>query len=62
MLVVSGEEYAKMPFQILLDKLEEAIRSGPRVIAEFEDSEGNTRLFTVDDDGGVALSDGDDEV
>ena len=30
LLVLTGEEYAKMPFQTLREKLEEAIRSGPR--------------------------------
>ena len=31
LLVLTGEEYAKMPFQTLLDKLAEAVRSGPRI-------------------------------
>src|SRR5580704_12750964 len=32
LLVLTGEEYAKMPFEELLHRLEEAIRSGPRVV------------------------------
>ena len=32
LLVLTGEEYAKMPFQVLLDRLQEAVRSGPRVV------------------------------
>jgi hypothetical protein len=44
LLVLTGEEYAKMPFQSLLDKLEEAIRSGPRVVVEYHDREGQTHI------------------
>ena len=50
LLVLTGEEYAKMPFEELLHRLEEAIRSGPRVVAEFLDSEGQSHVFTEDDD------------
>ena len=50
LLVLTGEEYAKMPFDELLHRLEEAIRSGPRVDAEFLDSQGQSHVFT-DDDG-----------
>ena len=46
LLVLTGEEYAKMPFQTLLDKLTEAVRTGPRVVAEFLDSDGETHIFT----------------
>ena len=51
LLVLSGEEFAKMPFQTLLDKLEEAIRSGPRVVAEFIDSQGQTHVIRDDKEG-----------
>ena len=49
LLVLTGEEYAKMPFEELLRRLEEAIRSGPRVVAEFLDSEGQSHVVTEDD-------------
>jgi hypothetical protein len=49
LLVVTGKEYAKMSFDELLHRLEEAIRSGPRVVAEFLDSEGQSHVFTEDD-------------
>lgn len=49
LLVLSGEEYAKMPFPVLLDKLHETIRSGPRVIAEFSAPDGSTHIVTEDD-------------
>jgi hypothetical protein len=45
LLVLNGEQYAKMPFQTLLDMLEESIRSGPRVVAEYYDSEGQTHVI-----------------
>lgn len=45
LLVLTGEEYATVPFQVLLGKLEEAIRSGPRVVAEYVDSEGETHII-----------------
>ncbi len=48
LLVLSGEQYAKMPFQTLYDKLEEAIRRGPRVVAEYYDGEGHTHIFRED--------------
>jgi hypothetical protein len=48
LLVLSGDEYAQMPFQTLLDKLEEAICSGPRVVAEYFDSEGHTHIVRDD--------------
>ena len=50
LLVLSGEEYAKMSFDGLLHRLEEAIRSGPRVVAEFLDSEGQSHVFTEEDE------------
>lgn len=50
LLVLTGEEYAKMPFQALLDRLQEAVRSGPRVVVEFLAPNGTTRTFT--DEGG----------
>ena len=49
LLVLTGEEYAKMPFQLLLDRLQEAVRSGPRVVMEFLAPDGTTRSFTTDD-------------
>lgn len=48
LLVLTGEEYAKMSFQTLLGKLEEAIRSGPRVVIEYYDSEGQTHIVRDD--------------
>jgi hypothetical protein len=48
LLVLTGEEYAKMPFQTLLERLEEAVRSGPRVVVEFLDSQGETHIITDD--------------
>ncbi|MGA2799681.1 MAG: hypothetical protein ABSE63_19025 [Thermoguttaceae bacterium] len=48
LLVLSGEKYAKMPFQTLLNLLEEAIRSGPRVVAEYFDSKGDTHIVRDD--------------
>jgi hypothetical protein len=50
LLVLSGEEYAKVSFEELLHRLEEAIRSGPRVVAEFLDSEGQSHVFTEGDE------------
>ena len=49
LLVLTGEEYAKMTFDELLHGLEEAIRSGPRVVAEFLDRDGESHVFTDDD-------------
>jgi hypothetical protein len=49
LLVLTGEEYAKISFEELLHRLEEAIRSGPRVVAEFLDRDGQSHLFTEDD-------------
>jgi hypothetical protein len=49
LLVLTGEEYAKMSFDELLHRLEEAIRTGPRVVAEFLDSEGKSHVVTEDD-------------
>jgi hypothetical protein len=46
LLVLTGEEYAKMPFQVLLDRLQEAVRSGPSVVMEFLAPDGTTRTFT----------------
>ena len=43
LLVLTGEEYAKMPFQVLLDRLQETVRSGPRVAMEFLAPDGTTR-------------------
>ena len=49
LLVLTGEVYAKMPFQILLDRLQEAVRSGPRVVGEILSPDGTTRTFREDD-------------
>ncbi len=50
LLVLTGEQYAKVPFQVLLSKLEECIRSGPRVVAEYLDSDGETHVFRDEDE------------
>ena len=39
-----------MSFQELLHRMEEAIRSGPRVIAEFLDRDGQSHVVTEDGD------------
>lgn len=49
LLVLTGQQYAKMPFQTLLEKLEEAIRSGPRVVAEYYNDQGHTHLVRGDE-------------
>ena len=49
LLVLTGEVYAKMPFQILLDRLQEAVRSGPLVVGEISSPDGTTRTFREDD-------------
>jgi hypothetical protein len=49
-LVLTGKQYAKASFQVLLDKLEECIRSGPRVVAEYLDGDGEIRVFTDEDE------------
>ncbi|MBC8869800.1 MAG: hypothetical protein H8E44_10300 [Planctomycetes bacterium] len=49
LLVLTGEEYTEMPFQVLLDRLKEAVRSGPTVVGEFLAPDGTTRIFTEDD-------------
>jgi len=48
LLVLTGKEYVKMPFQMLLEKLEEAVRSGPRVTMEYLDSDGESHVFRED--------------
>ena len=50
LLVLTGEEYAKMSFDELLRKLEEAIRNGPRAVAEFLHSEGPAHVFGEGDE------------
>jgi hypothetical protein len=47
------KQYAKMLFQTLFDKLEEAIRSGPRVVAEIFDSQGQTHVIRDDKEGNM---------
>jgi hypothetical protein len=49
LLVLTGEEYARMPFEALLEKLEESVRSGPRVTMEYLDGEGESHVFTEDE-------------
>jgi hypothetical protein len=49
LLVLSGEEYAKTSFDELHQRLQEAIRTGPRVIAEFQGPTGELRVFTEED-------------
>ena len=49
LLVLTGEEYTRMPFQVLLNRLQEAVRSGPRVVGEFLAPDESTRTFTEDD-------------
>lgn len=49
LLVLTGEEHAKMAFQVLLDRLQETVRSGSRVVMEFLAPDGTTRTFTEDD-------------
>lgn len=56
LLVLSGREYAAMSFDALHDRLQEAIRSGPRVIAEFKSPAGRHGVITTDD---LDESDGD---
>jgi hypothetical protein len=48
LFVLTGAEYAKMPFQMLLHKLEEAVRSGPRVVMEYYDAAGETHIVRDD--------------
>ena len=50
LFVLTGEEYAKMPFGILLNKLEEAVRRGPKVVVEYYDAEGQTHIVRDDRD------------
>ena len=45
LLVLNGEEYTNMSFHTLLERLEEAVRSGPRVVAEYLDTEGETHII-----------------
>jgi hypothetical protein len=49
LFVLTGVEYAEMPFQVLLERLQEAVRSGPHVIGEYLASDGTTHTFTDDD-------------
>ena len=48
LLVLTGEEYAKISFQDLLQKLAEAVCSGPRVVLEYFDGKGETHIFRDD--------------
>jgi hypothetical protein len=50
LLIMTGEEYAKIPFDTLLRRLQEVIRSGPRVVAEFIDSRGQSHVITEDNE------------
>jgi hypothetical protein len=59
LLVLSGEEYAAMPFQVLHERICDALRgSRPRVIAEFYDQNGSRLFF---EDGTVGESEPDEE-
>jgi hypothetical protein len=49
LLVLSGREYATSTFDELHSRLEEAIRSGPRVTAEFFGPTGERRAITEED-------------
>jgi hypothetical protein len=49
LLVLSGEEYARITFDELHRRLQEAIRTGPRVVAEFLGPSGQHRVITEDD-------------
>jgi hypothetical protein len=49
LLVLSGEEYATLPFAELHDRLQEAVRSGPRIVAEFLGPGGERRVITEED-------------
>ena len=49
LFVITGEEYAKTIFDELLHRFQEAVRSGPRVVAEFLNSDGESHVFTEDD-------------
>lgn len=49
LLILSGREYATTSFDALHERLREAIRGGPRVVAEFLDSGGRNRVITMED-------------
>jgi len=49
--VLTGREYATMTFEELHQRLQESIRSGPRVIAEFLGPDGESRVITDEDVG-----------
>lgn len=49
LFVLSGTEYANIAFNDLLGRLQEAVRSGPRVVAEFLGPTGQRRSITDDD-------------
>jgi hypothetical protein len=50
LFILTGEEYANMSFDDLFRRLEEAVRTGPRVVAEFLDGEGKSHLITDEDE------------
>lgn len=49
LLVLTGQTYAAITFQRLLQLLVEAVRSGPRVVAEHIDAKGKSHVVTEDD-------------
>jgi hypothetical protein len=49
LIVLSGKDYSTMTFKDLHRRLEEAIRSGPRVVAEFLGPRGQRRIITSED-------------
>lgn len=49
LLVLTGEEYARITFDELHRRLQEAIRTGPRVVAEFLGPNGQHRVITAND-------------
>jgi hypothetical protein len=52
LLVLTGPEYATIPFGVLHERICDALRGGrPRLVAEFWDPDGTVRLMS--EDGGV---------
>jgi hypothetical protein len=49
LLVISGEEYAAITFEELHRRLQDAIQTGPRVVAEFLAPGGQRRVITEED-------------
>lgn len=49
LFVLSGREYATIAFDDLLGRLQEAVRSGPRVVAQFLGPTGQRKAITDED-------------